>query len=66
MMAPVDTVLGAVVRRDRVVVVILLAAVLALSWAYLLAGAGILVLVILLEVGKHHANARLWPIAAVG
>ncbi len=58
MTAPVDTVLGAVVRRDRVVVVILLAVVLALSWAYLLAGAGILVLVILLEVGKHHANAR--------
>ena len=65
MTAPVDTVLEAVVRRDRVVVVILLAAVLALSWAYLLADAGILVLVILLEVGKHHANARLWPIAAV-
>jgi len=39
-------VLEAVVRRERVVVVMLLAAVLALSWAYLLAGAGMLVLMV--------------------
>ena len=40
MTAPVDTVLEAMVRRDRVIVVILLTAVIALSWVYLLAGAG--------------------------
>jgi predicted metal-binding membrane protein len=36
----VDAALEAVIRRDRLVVVAALAAVIALSWAYLLAGAG--------------------------
>ena len=36
----VDTTFEAVVRRDRLVVVTALTAVIALSWAYLLAGAG--------------------------
>jgi predicted metal-binding membrane protein len=36
----IDATLEAVVRRDRLVVVAVLAAVIALSWAYLLAGAG--------------------------
>ena len=36
----VDTTLEAVIRRDRAVVVAALLAVIALSWAYLLAGAG--------------------------
>lgn len=36
----VDTTLEAVIRRDRVVVITSLLAVIALSWAYLLAGAG--------------------------
>ena len=36
----VDATLEAVVRRDRLVVVTALAAVIALSWAYLLDGAG--------------------------
>ena len=36
----VDATLEAVVRRDRLVVVTALTAVIALSWAYLLAGAG--------------------------
>ncbi len=40
MTVPVDAILEAVVRRDRLVVVTALAAVIALSWAYLLAGAG--------------------------
>ena len=38
---PVDATLEAVIRRDRVVVITALFAVIALSWAYLLAGAGI-------------------------
>ena len=38
--APVGAALDAVVRRDRLVVVSALAAVIALSWAYLLADAG--------------------------
>ena len=37
---PVDVTLEAVVRRDRLIVVIVLTAVVALSWAHLLAGAG--------------------------
>jgi predicted metal-binding membrane protein len=37
---PVDATLEAVIRRDRVVVSTALFAVIALSWAYLLAGAG--------------------------
>ena len=37
---PADTILEAVIRRDRLVVVTALTAVIALSWAYLLAGAG--------------------------
>lgn len=37
---PVDATLEAVIRRDRLVVVAALAAVIALPWAYLLAGAG--------------------------
>ena len=37
---PVDTALESVLRRDRVVVIAALFAVTALSWAYLLAGAG--------------------------
>ena len=37
---PIDATLEAVVRRDRLVVVTALTAVIALSWAYLLAGAG--------------------------
>ena len=37
---PVDATLEAVIRRDRVVVITALFAVIALSWAYLLAGAG--------------------------
>ena len=37
---PVDATLEAVIRRDRLVVVTALIAVIALSWAYLLAGAG--------------------------
>jgi predicted metal-binding membrane protein len=36
----VDATLEAVIRRDRVVVITALFAVIALSWAYLLAGAG--------------------------
>jgi predicted metal-binding membrane protein len=40
MTVPVDATIEAVVRRDRVVVVTALFAVIALSWAYLLAGAG--------------------------
>ena len=40
MTVPVDATLEAVVRRDRLVVVSALTAVIALSWAYLLAGAG--------------------------
>jgi Predicted metal-binding integral membrane protein (DUF2182) len=40
MTVPVDAALEAVVRRDRLVVVTALTAVIALSWAYLLAGAG--------------------------
>jgi predicted metal-binding membrane protein len=37
---PVDATLEAVIRRDRVVVITALFSVIALSWAYLLAGAG--------------------------
>ena len=37
---PIDATLEAVVKRDRLVVVTALTAVIALSWAYLLAGAG--------------------------
>ena len=37
---PVDATLEAVVQRDRLVVVMALSAVIALAWAYLLAGAG--------------------------
>jgi len=40
MTVPVDAILEALVRRDRLVVVTALIAVIALSWAYLLAGAG--------------------------
>ena len=40
MTVPVDASVEAVVRRDRLVVVTALAAVCALSWAYVLAGAG--------------------------
>jgi predicted metal-binding membrane protein len=40
MTLPVDAALEAVVRRDRLVVVTALIVVIALSWAYLLAGAG--------------------------
>jgi predicted metal-binding membrane protein len=40
MTMPVDTTLEAVLRRDRLVVVAALIAVIALSWTYLLAGAG--------------------------
>ncbi len=40
MTVPFDATLEAVVRRDRLVVVAALAVVIALSWAYLLAGAG--------------------------
>ena len=40
MTGPLDATLEAVVRRDRWVVVTALAVVIALSWAYLLAGAG--------------------------
>ena len=40
MTLPVDATLEAVVRRDRLIVVTALTAVIALSWAYLLAGAG--------------------------
>ncbi len=40
MTVPVDATLEAVVRRGRLVVVTALTAVIALSWAYLLAGAG--------------------------
>jgi predicted metal-binding membrane protein len=40
MTVPVDATLEAVVRHDRLVVVTALIAVIALSWAYLLAGAG--------------------------
>jgi predicted metal-binding membrane protein len=40
MTVPVDATLEAVIRRDRVVVVTALFAVIALSWAYLLTGAG--------------------------
>ncbi len=40
MTVPVDATLEAVVRRDRLVVVSALTALIALSWAYLLAGAG--------------------------
>ena len=40
MTVPVDATLEAAVRRDRLVVGIALAAVVSLSWAYLLAGAG--------------------------
>jgi predicted metal-binding membrane protein len=41
MTVPIDAALEAVIRRDRLVVVTALTAVIALSWAYLLAGAGI-------------------------
>jgi predicted metal-binding membrane protein len=37
---PIDAALEAVIRRDRVIVITALFAVIALSWAYLLAGAG--------------------------
>lgn len=37
---PFDTALEAAIRRDRLIVVVALAAVITLSWAYLLAGAG--------------------------
>jgi predicted metal-binding membrane protein len=40
MAMPADATLEAVLRRDRLVVVTALAAVIALSWAYLLAGSG--------------------------
>ncbi|ABE43358.1 metal-binding integral membrane protein-like protein [Polaromonas sp. JS666] len=40
MTVPVDATLEAVLRRDRLVVVTALTAVIALSWAYLLVGAG--------------------------
>ncbi len=40
MAVPVDVTLEAVVRRDRLVVVTALIAIIVLSWAYLLAGAG--------------------------
>lgn len=40
MTVPVDTALEAAVRRDRLVVIAALTAVIALSWVYLLAGAG--------------------------
>ena len=40
MTVSVDVTLEAVVRRDRLVVAAALAVVIALSWAYLLAGAG--------------------------
>jgi predicted metal-binding membrane protein len=40
MTVPVDAMLEAVLKRDRIVVVTALTAVIALSWAYLLAGAG--------------------------
>lgn len=40
-MAPTDATLEAVLRHDRLVVITVLAAVVALSWAYLLAGAGV-------------------------
>ena len=40
MTVPVDATLEAVLRRDRLVVVTSLTALIALSWAYLLAGAG--------------------------
>ena len=40
MTVPVDATLEAVVRHDRLVVVSALTALIALSWAYLLAGAG--------------------------
>jgi predicted metal-binding membrane protein len=38
--APIDAALEAVIRRDRVVVITALFTVIALSWAYVLAGAG--------------------------
>jgi predicted metal-binding membrane protein len=41
MTAPVDNTLEAVIRRDRLIVVTVLIAVIAVSWAYLLAGAGV-------------------------
>ncbi len=40
MTVPVDATLEAVIRRDRLVVITAVTAVIALSWAYLLAGAG--------------------------
>ncbi|MFS8981245.1 DUF2182 domain-containing protein [Cupriavidus necator] len=40
MTVPIDATLEAVVRRDRLVVVTALTTVIALSWAYLLPGAG--------------------------
>jgi predicted metal-binding membrane protein len=40
MTLPVDATLEAVVRRDRLIVVTAVTAVIALSWAYLMAGAG--------------------------
>ncbi len=40
MTVTVDATLEAVVRRDRLVVITALIAVMGLSWAYLLAGAG--------------------------
>ncbi len=40
MTAPIDATLEAVVRRDRLVVIAALTAVVTLSWAYLLVGAG--------------------------
>jgi len=40
MKVPVDATLETVVKHDRLVVVTALIAVIALSWAYLLAGAG--------------------------
>ena len=39
---PIDAALEAVIRRDRVVVITALFTVIALSWAYVLAGAGML------------------------
>src|SRR5262245_17654822 len=41
MTVPINATLETMIRRDRVVVVTALTAVIALSWAYVLAGAGI-------------------------
>jgi predicted metal-binding membrane protein len=57
MPVPVDDTLEAVVRRDRLVVITALIAVIALSWVYLLAGAGMG----MSQLGAAESMAMLTP-----